>query len=117
MTEVRLPAPVPATPVDDAFEHGRFGEKGEIAGAFSFDQAKPGAGFWGHILFTCPCGCGSFSRLPVGLNEKPPHGIDPDGIKATWRWDGNRTRPTLDPSIHHVGHWHGWLKNGVWVQA
>lgn len=29
-----------------------------------------------------------------------------------WTWDGNRERPTLSPSIHAVGHWHGYLRAG-----
>ncbi len=117
MSEVRLPAPVKARPVSDAFEQAKFGDGKPIAGAFSFDQAAEGAGFWGHIKFTCPCGCGSFSRLPIGLKTKPPTGIDANGIKATWEWDGNRELPTLTPSIHHIDHWHGFLTKGMWTQA
>lgn len=30
-----------------------------------------------------------------------------------WHWNGNIEKPTLSPSIHHVGHWHGHLVNGV----
>ena len=36
----------------------------------------------------------------------------PGGARV-WGWDGNEDHPTLTPSIHDVGHWHGYLKNGV----
>lgn len=29
-----------------------------------------------------------------------------------WAWDGNLERPTLHPSIHRKGHWHGYLVDG-----
>lgn len=29
-----------------------------------------------------------------------------------WTWDGNRERPTIAPSIHVIGHWHGFVENG-----
>lgn len=29
-----------------------------------------------------------------------------------WTWDGNVEKPTLKPSIHRTGHWHGHLQNG-----
>jgi hypothetical protein len=118
MSEVRLPAPVKAVPVEDAFDHGEYGRKERIAGAFNFKENEAGKGFWGYFRSTCPCGCGSFSALPVGLRVKPPQGVADAGFtRSTWEWDGNREAPTLTPSIHHVGHWHGWLKAGMWTQA
>ena len=35
----------------------------------------------------------------------------------SWVWNGSLALPTLHPSVHYVGHWHGWLRNGEWVQA
>ena len=29
-----------------------------------------------------------------------------------WHWDGNLDKPTLTPSIHHVGVWHGYMRAG-----
>ena len=29
-----------------------------------------------------------------------------------WEWDGNVERPTLRPSLHAVGVWHGWMREG-----
>lgn len=30
-----------------------------------------------------------------------------------WLLTGPREKPTLQPSIHVVGVWHGWLRDGV----
>ena len=32
---------------------------------------------------------------------------------ASWEWDGNETSPTLHPSIHAVGIFHGWVQEGI----
>lgn len=72
-------------------------------GAVAFN-GEPPAG----ILTCCPCGCGSVSILPFPGAEPGRQG---------WVWDGNRDAPTLSPSVHHVGHWHGFLQKGFWVQA
>jgi hypothetical protein len=34
-----------------------------------------------------------------------------------WLWDGNLDAPTLSPSIHCIGHWHGWVRAGTLVEA
>lgn len=36
---------------------------------------------------------------------------------ATWYWNGDRDKPTLTPSLHAVGIWHGWLRDGVLIEA
>jgi hypothetical protein len=36
---------------------------------------------------------------------------------AGWGWDSNEDRPTLTPSIHCIGHWHGWIRAGMLVEA
>lgn len=37
-----------------------------------------------------------------------------DSLSRGWDVTGTSFEDiTLSPSIHHVGHWHGWLKNGV----
>jgi len=104
MTMQTLKSPVKATKVEDAY-------KSDIPGAFNFRKVE-GEDFWGYIRFKCPCGCGSFSSLSVGLNTKPSN-----AGHATWQWDGNEETPTLQPSIHHIDHWHGWLENGIFRDA
>jgi hypothetical protein len=66
------------------------------------EEEDPGA-WW----YCCPCGCGHVGRLYVGVVRKPPQ-------SPSWAWTGGKEAATLSPSVHHVGHWHGWLKNGVW---
>lgn len=36
----------------------------------------------------------------------------PPGGERVWGWDGNEEAPTLTPSIHALGEWHGWLRSG-----
>lgn len=43
------------------------------------------------------------------------HGTNSPG--KSWGWDGNESKPTLSPSIHCIGHWHGWVRNGMLVEA
>ena len=31
---------------------------------------------------------------------------------AQWTLSGTREKPTLSPSLHWVGMWHGWLRDG-----
>jgi hypothetical protein len=102
MSEVKT-LPVSATPVDDIDADGL------PPGAFEMFEATKddGKGPVG-MVYVCPCGCGhtgvlDFRRDPVR--------------RPSWVWDGNRDKPTLHPSVHHIGHWHGWLRNGVWVSC
>ena len=34
------------------------------------------------------------------------------GGHRVWGWDGNEATPTLEPSIHAPGEWHGYLRKG-----
>lgn len=34
------------------------------------------------------------------------------GGDRVWGWDGDTERPTLTPSIHTPGYWHGYLTSG-----
>lgn len=64
--------------------------------------------------FVCPCGCGRMGYLNFKDDKSP-----------RWKWDGNETSPTVEPSVHWVltngetshTHWHGWLKGGVWTSV
>lgn len=90
---------VKATLVEDTDAEGV-----DIApGSFEFYSYKgrPKAG----MIYICPCGCGARGALAF----RPA-----DGERSSWEWDGNETAPTLSPSVHHVGHWHGYLKAGIW---
>lgn len=36
---------------------------------------------------------------------------------ASWEWDGNEEAPTLTPSVHQIGHWHGFIRAGRMVSC
>lgn len=36
---------------------------------------------------------------------------------ALWTWDGNESAPTLKPSLHAVGIWHGYVRAGMLIEA
>lgn len=38
-------------------------------------------------------------------------------VANRWEWDGNEEKPTLTPSVHTFGHWHGWVREGMLVEA
>ena len=61
------------------------------------------------LWYCCPCGCGSIAAITVGNRFKPT-----PVYGASWEWNGDEEAPTLQPSVHHIGHWHGWLRNGMW---
>ncbi|MCW5695763.1 MAG: hypothetical protein KIS96_03400 [Bauldia sp.] len=84
---------------------------GTPAGAFEYCED---AGRVTGLLYVCPCGCGAqgFLRFRSAESERP-----------SWIWDGDREKPTLSPSVHHIWkltqggtktHWHGFLRGGVW---
>ena len=80
------------------------------------------------IRYDCPCG------KPGSLGEENNDAVCPmggwsvvptkknflglptcaDSLNRGWETTGDSFENiTLAPSIHHVGHWHGWLQNGV----
>lgn len=38
--------------------------------------------------------------------------IPPNPEHPSWEWNGDSTKPTLTPSVHRVGHWHGFFRSG-----
>ena len=101
MPEVKLPAPVKAVLVPD------MDSVKATPGAFEYYSYR--GRFPAGMIYNCPCGCG----VPGALAFRP---IEEEG-RASWEWNGNREAPTLSPSINHVGHWHGWLREGYFVDA
>lgn len=97
MSEVQT-EPVKATRFDD------IDEVVKVPGAFEY--FKSGEVYPAGMIYCCPCGCGATGSLNFRPHPSP-----------SWNWDGNVEAPTLEPSVHHVGHWHGWLRNGVWVSC
>jgi hypothetical protein len=86
--------------VEDLFDGPR------IPGAFKLykNARHDPAGF----SFWCPCGCGQMGSVRFKL-EGQPHG---------WDWNGDREKPTVNPSILFArgepGEWHGYMVDGVW---
>lgn len=103
MTEVKT-APVKAQHIahKEAFLRDR------IAGSFRIGEVDEDGelSFW----YCCPCGCKAVAPLLAGKQFKPQCG-------PSWEWNGSTDAPTLHPSVHHVGHWHGWLRDGCWVSC
>lgn len=74
------------------------------------------------IEYRCPCRdpqCAMGGRCVVPTKSN----FTEDSTCADSRargWDITGTGfedVTLSPSIHHVGHWHGWLRNGELVSC
>ncbi len=51
---------------------------------------------------------GTMIHLPLCQGEKKP---------TAWLWDGNRSKPTITPSVHTHGHWHGWVRQGQLIEV
>jgi len=79
-------------------------------GAHYRKDLPPGTARWSdfdsgtQLAFVCPCGCGVANQLPVHTGESG----------YGWKWDGNREKPTLMPSIAMTTKckWHGFLTAG-----
>jgi len=56
----------------------------------------------------CPSGSGLQGSLLIG------EGFKPGGDRLSFRWNGSRTEPTLDPLVEFADHWCGWLRSGYW---
>jgi hypothetical protein len=84
----------------------------EHRGQFSFyvRTGADGKEWPGGMIICCP-GCKGVSALPFRKPSqwaKQPH---------DWHFDGNYDKPTLTPSIHHVGCWHGHLRSGAFTSC
>lgn len=77
-----------------------------------FDELAPGAfevcegppGNFG-LRFMLPGRSGA-NYIPIVKGPATGTGHGP------WGWDGNWDCPTVAPSIHHVGYWHGFFEKG-----
>lgn len=87
----------------------------ERAGDFAWMAGQVGEDGVRYLAFAIPRPTESdpagwrWQLLPVkqGSNETGRH----------WGWDGNEDTPTLTPSIHAIGDWHGWVRGGNLVEA
>lgn len=64
------------------------------------------------IEYICPCGCGKANMVTLYLDNcrSEQHG---------WKWNGDRDRPTLSPSLQQYTacRWHGHIRNGVFEEC
>lgn len=77
----------------------------------------------GMLLYAdCPCGrgddCewGNFLCIAIEnpVDGGPPHPGEVQRGKPHWRRTGETfDELTLAPSVHAVGHWHGYIRNGL----
>lgn len=91
----------------------RIDDSGEIdnVGEFSWQEIKGVR----HIYLALP-------TLTPGVPDNYVMNLLPVSLGANvagkyWGWDGNEDQPTLTPSVHCIGHWHGWLRGGEMVEA
>jgi hypothetical protein len=92
--------------LDEFFERT---DRGEAGGFIIVDApASVGAEPTPHIWLAVPApGDRKVEHARLPLQPSPPNSCG-----ASWEWDGNREKPTLSPSIHCVGVWHGYLRAG-----
>lgn len=103
MSEVRT-QPVKATYMGTLTDDRWTEAQAWPAGGFGIEETeRDGTRMW----YMCPCGCGHVGFLRVGRLSKPAK-------SPSWFWNGSLEEPELSPSVHHIGHWHGWLRGGVW---
>ena len=96
-----------AIEVEDAFENGE-------PGVFNFyGSTNSNSSLIYGMMFICPCGCGILASIAFKNNK--------DSKGPIWRWDGNKERPTISPSINinkgEIGSWHGFLRNGEFKEC
>ena len=78
-------------------------EEIERVGDFGFDEQRK------HIYIWLPGTSG-----PTALQIRRE---GDNGVARIWGWDGNEDKPTLTPSIHWVGTWHGFMRAGKLVSC
>lgn len=71
-------------------------------GAFLIKDASVNGELFKHIWCKLPSGgigC-------LALSPAPP------AAGPAWGFDGNMDKPTLTPSVHQIGDWHGFFRAG-----
>jgi hypothetical protein len=75
---------------------------------------------WGDFCFSNPGRVYFYICIWLPMESGPDalriQKASPGGPRV-WEWDGNIEKPTLTPSIHALGLWHGYLKAGRFVSC
>ena len=73
------------------------------------------------VIFDCPCqseSCAWGGKLAISFRNPLRGKAYASAEEHLWQRTGETFETlTLSPSIHAVGHWHGWLRNGVLVSC
>lgn len=80
---------------------------GDFAWEFDFTHFEHGAKETDLDLTLYICLPGERMWSPIHVRRGPTPASD-----RVWGWDGNFDKPTVTPSIHHPGLWHGYLTAG-----
>lgn len=76
---------------------------------FDFDAEYLGGKRTDDIYYIYLCLPGEIRWSSIQIQRGAQH---PNPEVRIWGWDGNEDAPTITPSIHWVGHWHGHLNAG-----
>lgn len=77
----------------------------------------------GQFYFLYPADGGRKLCVAVPGRERaflaclPVRTDDQQRDKRSWIWNGDKELPTLSPSLHCVGLWHGWVRGGYLIEA
>ena len=93
---------VPVEPNTDALP-------GDFAWDFDSEQLGGDRNKPTHHLYLCLPGEKRLTAIQVQRGQ-------PGGSRV-WGWDGNEDKPTIMPSLHAQGIWHGWLRAGQLVSC
>ena len=77
-------------------------------GAFLFDAVEDHGESYERLMVMLPSNHDPRGGA-VGLPFRP---AKPSENRPTWEFDGNRDKPTLHPSVHVHGEWHGYILAG-----
>ncbi len=90
--------------MSDESKYNKFSGPGRPV--LNYEEAKNPGDFYftdgERTYFHCRLSEDDFISIPVNAT----------GVSPCWQWDGNRERPTIAPSIHLIGHWHGFVQDG-----
>jgi hypothetical protein len=75
-------------------------------GSFHISLTSSGQRVMWHVLPDGTAGAINLRPTAPG-NETHP----------SWEWDGNEDKPTLQPSVHLPGRWHGWFTAGRMISC
>ena len=92
----------------------------ERRGDFYWDVGKTGKR---TLVLALPCRRSETSRMgEIGFSSTAwcysRWTIDhKNSCGAQWSWNGNEEKPTLNPSLHAVGIYHGWIRDGMLIEC